>query len=358
MQLKKKILKSFTNRLLDWNRHKNRRVLPWKREPDPYRIWLSEIILQQTRVEQGTKYYLDFITRFPDIHALAQAPEDAVYKAWEGLGYYSRCRNLVETARLISSLKNGVFPNTYEELLSLKGVGPYTAAAIASFAFGLPHSVVDGNVLRILSRIFGCETPVDSQEGKRFFSRLAQELLDKSSPAEYNQAVMDFGATVCKPISPECNACFFTDSCYAFKQHKIHLLPVKSKKTIIRQRWFYYLVLVHEKEIAIRKRRSKDIWHNLFEYYLLETSSVNDTAFVMEQAKKQGILNAGCEIVHDSPVYLQQLTHQYISAKFIRIKVKQRPVHDLIWILDRDLSKFAFPKVINQYHGEHSFQPA
>jgi A/G-specific adenine glycosylase len=204
--------KLLSNALLSWNRSGNQRAMPWKGEKDPYKIWLSEIILQQTRVEQGLKYYQNFIKLFPDVHVLANAPDEAVFKAWEGLGYYSRCKNLLVTARFISTELKGVFPANYESILALKGVGSYTAAAIASFAYNLPHAVLDGNVFRVLSRIFDIEVPIDSTEGKKQFSDLADLILPKKKAGEFNQAIMDFGAVICKPV-PECHLCFFKDGC-------------------------------------------------------------------------------------------------------------------------------------------------
>ena len=199
----------FSNRLLKWNREQNTRQMPWKGEKDPYKIWLSEIILQQTRVEQGLSYYNNFIKTFPDIHKLAKAKDSTIFKLWEGLGYYTRCRNLIATARYISKDLHGKFPNTYEDIKSLKGIGPYTAAAISSFAFSLPHAVVDGNVFRVLARIYGIDRPVDSTKGKNFFTALADKLLDINQPGLYNQAIMDFGAVVCKPALPQCTKCIF-----------------------------------------------------------------------------------------------------------------------------------------------------
>jgi len=201
--------KRFAELLIKWNKKENKRVMPWKGEKDPYKIWLSEIILQQTRVEQGLEYYNRFVKVFPEINKLAKAPDKKIFKLWEGLGYYTRCRNLITTARFIVKEKKGVFPQTYEEIISLKGVGPYTAAAISSFAFNLPHAVVDGNVYRVLSRVFGIKKPVDSTEGKKYFNGLANELLSKEQPGIYNQAIMDFGAIICKPSSPLCTACVF-----------------------------------------------------------------------------------------------------------------------------------------------------
>mgnify|MGYP003339694825 CR=1 FL=1 len=211
----------FTKQLIKWNRFKNKREMPWKFEKNPYKIWLSEIILQQTRVEQGMSYYLNFIRAYPTVHDLANAEDEAVMKLWEGLGYYSRCRNLLATARFISHNKKGNFPNSYEELVKLKGVGPYTAAAIASFAFQLPYAVVDGNVIRVLSRFFGIDKQANTNEGKKIFQQLAQEVLDKKNPGIYNQAIMDFGATVCKPAQPLCDECVMQNYCSAYQKDMV-----------------------------------------------------------------------------------------------------------------------------------------
>ena len=244
--------------------------MPWKGEKDPYKIWLSEIILQQTRVEQGLDYYHRFIQMFPDIRQLAKAKDALIFKLWEGLGYYSRCRNLIDTARFISKELDCRFPNSYQSIRELKGVGPYTAAAISSFAFNLPHAVVDGNVSRVLSRVFGIEKPVDSTEVKKYLSTLAEELLDKKQPGIYNQAIMDFGAVVCKPSIPLCSICPFNKTCFAFLNDKVKKLPVKSKRITIKERWFYYLVIEGENGVIIQQRKSKDIWNQLYEFPMIE----------------------------------------------------------------------------------------
>ncbi len=243
----------FTKKLLQWNELLNTRAMPWKGEKDPYRIWLSEIILQQTRVDQGLAYYNKFITVFPSIRQLAAAPDQEVFKLWEGLGYYSRCKNLIATARFISSELNGRFPDRYEELRALKGIGPYTAAAIASFAYNLPHAVVDGNVLRVLSRYFGLDTPIDTTDGKKTYNLLADELLDRKHPALYNQAIMDFGAVICKTQQPLCNICIQREDCQAYKCNLVKQLPVKEKSLIKKTRWFYYFVVVYKNSLYIRK---------------------------------------------------------------------------------------------------------
>lgn len=259
----------FRERLFEWFAH-NDRPLPWKGERDPYKIWLSEIILQQTRAEQGLPYYLKFVERYPTVRHLAEASEDEVMKLWEGLGYYSRARNLHHTAKLIAKDLNGHFPDTYAGIRALKGVGDYTAAAIASFAFNLPHAVLDGNVFRVLARYFGIETPTGTTGGKKEFAALARELLDPGRPADFNQALMDFGATHCTPQQPKCPACPFHLHCAAFQQNKVAELPVRSKAPVKKDRYFVYLVVRHKGDTFVRKRNAKDIWRNLWEFPLLE----------------------------------------------------------------------------------------
>ena len=326
--------------------------MPWKGESDPYKIWLSEIILQQTRVAQGMSYYNNFIKTFPDIHKLAKATDEKIFKMWEGLGYYTRCRNLIATARFISTECKGKFPDTYDEIKALKGVGPYTAAAISSFAFNLPYAVVDGNVFRVLARIFGVKKPVDTTDGKKYFSALANELLDKKQPGIYNQAIMDFGAVVCKPAAPLCYICAFRKNCFAFLNSKINDLPVKEKKIKIKKRWFYYLVLEYKKEIAIRQRTSKDIWQDLFEFPLIETEHEVDAKNILQKAEmKKWILKKEYKVVLVSPLFKQQLSHQLIAGQFLKINLKKKPNlnNDWQWIRKNKFIYYSFPQFINQY---------
>jgi A/G-specific adenine glycosylase len=328
--------------------------MPWKGEKDPYKIWLSEIILQQTRVEQGLKYYEKFISNFPDIHKLAKAKDENFYKLWEGLGYYSRCKNLIESARFISKNMSGKFPDTFENILSLKGVGQYTASAIASFAYNLPHAVVDGNVFRVLSRFFGIKKPIDSTEGKKTFSQLANELLDKKQPGVYNQALMDFGAVICKPQIPLCQTCVLKNDCYAFKNKLVKKLPVKEKKLKIKTRCFNYLVVEYNNKTYIRKRDDNDIWKNLFEFVLVEMNSDRSAASVLSTADKKGILKKGSyKILEVSPVYTQQLSHQKITGRFIKISLNKEftpPGFKAVSI--KQLSRYPFPRFINAWFGK------
>jgi A/G-specific adenine glycosylase len=343
----------FTKRLLKWNRTSNTREMPWKFEKDPYKIWLSEIILQQTRVDQGWDYYEKFIIAFPNILLLANAPEKKVFKLWEGLGYYKRCKNLIETARKISDDFEGRFPSSYEEIVKMKGVGPYTAAAIASFAFNLPYAVVDGNVQRILARYFGISTPIDTVSGKRFYQELAVSLLDKKRPGIYNQAIMDFGAVICKPRNPLCNQCVQQSECIAFKHGWINELPVKEKRIQKITRWLYYFVIQNsDKNFYIRQRKEKDIWQNLYEFVLWETDypialeEIPNSRFVQEFFKKQAFKITGI-----SKIFKQQLTHQTIQGRFIAVQISKRlaQAKDFVLTSQEEMKDHPFPKFIAEY---------
>lgn len=341
----------FTRKLLEWNAKDNRREMPWKGEKDPYKIWLSEIILQQTRVEQGWSYYLKFIEHFPSVVDLAKAPEEKVFKLWEGLGYYSRCRNLIASARIIHNEHNNIFPRTYEDVLALKGVGGYTAAAIVSFAYNQPYAVVDGNVLRVLARYFGIRTAIDSTEGKKLFASLAQELLPQQQAGIYNQALMDFGATVCKPQSPTCASCPVSKKCIAYEKNQVDLLPVKEKKLKRTQRWFYYVVLRYKDETFITQRTKKDIWQSLYEFPMIEIPELelNEKELTTHPAFATYLKNG--DITGISKPYVQHLTHQTIHGRFIEIQLRKRPAFPdaFISLSLKNLKAFAFPKLINNY---------
>ena len=325
--------------------------MPWKGEKDPYKIWLSEIILQQTRVEQGLEYYNRFLTAFPGIHQLANAPETTVFKLWEGLGYYTRCKNLIATAKYVSNDLKGKFPEVYEDILTLKGVGPYTAAAIGSFAFNLPRAVVDGNVFRVLSRYFGIAIAIDSVEGKKLFTTLANELLDKKKPAAYNQALMDFGATVCKPQQPLCSACVLKNKCSALNSGSVNQLPVKEKSITKKTRFFYYVVAEYKGEVYVRKWEPKDIWENLYEFILIESNE----SLPIEKGKDWELLTAitgkaAVEIEHISATYKQLLTHQVIYGRFIKIKLKKPLTIKGFEKADKEaMELLPFPKLITNY---------
>jgi A/G-specific adenine glycosylase len=342
----------FSEQLLRWHQIENDRSLPWKFEKDPYRIWLSEIILQQTRAEQGQPYYERFVQNYPDIHALAAAPDEEVFRLWQGLGYYNRCRNLLFTARYISRERNGQFPDTLDGLLELNGVGSYTAAAIASFAFNLPHAVIDGNVKRVLSRFFGIHTPVDSPAGLRQMTELATTALDTAAPAAYNQAIMDFGASVCKPQLPLCPQCPLADRCSAYQHGQVQLLPVKEKRVKVRKRHFHYFLLQHEGKVYIAKRTANDIWQNLFEYYLIETA---DDFRATDAWKSLLPYIDTCP----KPVWQgkQRLTHQLIISNFYLVSLKARPqfLDTGSWIDMGSEEKYAFPKTILSFSARKKY---
>ena len=329
--------------------------MPWKATKDAYTIWLSEIILQQTRVEQGRPYFNKFIAAYPNVTDLANAPEDEVMRLWEGLGYYSRARNLHFTAKYIAEELNGIFPNTYETIKQLKGVGTYTAAAIASFAYDLPHAVVDGNVYRVLSRIFGIDTPIDTTKGKKEFAKLADELLAKKQAAAYNQAIMDFGATQCVPKNPNCEICPMQSECVAFRADLVSRLPVKSKKMKKKSRFFNYLFIKIEKEHSIlRKRVEKDIWQNLYELPMIETS-----VFLSKKELEKHdfwhtffIEKPAFLLKNISKIYKQQLTHRTIHARFFEIELLESDEiadKNAIKVSISDFSEYAFPKIVNTY---------
>jgi A/G-specific adenine glycosylase len=346
----------FTKKLLEWY-HPDERPLPWKAIKNPYFIWLSEIILQQTRVQQGLPYYHKFTEKYPTIIDLANAPEDDVFKLWEGLGYYSRARNLHFAAQTVATTHQGIFPTSYADIRALKGVGEYTAAAIASFAYGLPYAVVDGNVYRVLARFFGISTPIDSTAGKKEFRLLADELLARNQPALYNQAIMDFGATYCTPKTPNCTNCLHQKHCVAFQTNQVANLPVKSKKIKKKDRYFYYLVLNKGKEVYVQKRTGKDIWASLYEFPLIELKKQVEGLFLMEALEespewKTLFDNQSAVVKLISPKYKQTLSHQKISALFLEIEIKPSffsENNNLIAIERKKIKNFAFPKIIGNY---------
>jgi A/G-specific adenine glycosylase len=343
--------KYFTENLLTWFAT-NHRPMPWKGEKNPYLVWLSEIILQQTTVRQGLPYFERFVAQYPSVFDLANAPEDDVMKLWEGLGYYSRARNLHATAKHIAIELKGSFPMSYDGLLTLKGVGSYTAAAIASFAFDLPHAVVDGNVYRVLSRYFGIEEAIDSPNAKKVFTVLANELLEKNRPADFNQAMMDFGATHCTPAQPNCKNCLMQTACVAFAKNLVSVLPIKSKKMVKRDRFFNYFILNQGDFVFIKKRLEKDIWQNLYDFPLLETTefvddlaNIDDTNFPIHQFK----------LLRKSQPFKQLLTHQKIVGIFWEFEIPYDfsiNEGDYVRIERKNLVNFAFPKIIDNYFQE------
>ncbi|MCB9032579.1 MAG: A/G-specific adenine glycosylase [Chitinophagales bacterium] len=335
-------MQSFNKKLINWHL-KHPRNLPWKATNNAYYIWLSEIILQQTRVEQGLPYYEKFVQHYPKVEDLANAPLDEVLKLWEGLGYYSRARNLHLAAQQIVADYNGKLPNSYDELLKIKGIGSYTAAAIASFAFNLPHAVVDGNVFRVLARVFGIATPIDTTQGKKEFEALANQLLDKKQAALFNQAIMDFGAIQCVPRNPNCSICIFNDSCFAYINNKINDLPFKSKKIKKKERYFHFVVAYNQHNIVIVQRTEQDIWQSLFQFPMLET----DTSTIPSDLQAFGINEL------NSFIYKQQLTHQKIIGIFYELKTEKIDTIAKKWnamkVNKSKINNFAFPRIINNY---------
>lgn len=334
----------FTQQLMHWHEYENDRTLPWKEERNPYKVWLSEIILQQTRAEQGLPYFLKFVKKYPTVVALAAAKDDDVFKLWQGLGYYNRCKNMLATARYIAEELGGVFPNTYDEIIELKGVGTYTAAAISSFAYGLPTAVVDGNVYRVLSRFWAIDTPIDSTEGKKLFATIADQLLDKGSSAGYNQAIMDFGATVCTPKKPLCNTCPLSSKCKGRRQSLIELLPVKSKRVKVKNRFFHYVVLAHNGKVWIKKRGAGDIWENLYEPLLIEGEKELSQQKVGARLQKNNDIEGA--ITYEGELK-QRLTHQLIKFQFYTCNVAQKPNMDGgVWVEKEALKTYSFPKTL------------
>lgn len=331
--------------ITDWYRQ-NARDLPWRNTNDPYFIWLSEIILQQTRVDQGMNYYYKFTKNYPNIEDLAAADEQQVLKDWQGLGYYSRARNLHATAKLIKENFDGVFPNDYINIRSLRGIGDYTAAAISSFAFNLPHAVVDGNVYRVLSRYFDIDTPIDSMTGKKYFQALAQELLNTGSPAIHNQAIMEIGALVCKPTQPKCNECPVEKGCLALKNSTISIRPVKEKKTKVRDRFFSYLIFKEDNKVIMEKRKDKDVWQHLYQFPLIETANRPDNISFLKDLKLKP-KKFSEEIIH-------VLSHQKIHAVFYHFD-HFPSVMETQWevVKENQIGELPFPRLIDKYLEEN-----
>jgi len=340
----------FSSSIISWYEiHK--RDLPWRDTTDPYIIWLSEIILQQTRVEQGYSYFMKFVQRFPIVKDLANADEDEVLKLWQGLGYYSRARNLHATAKIITTKYSGIFPPVYKDILALKGVGEYTTAAILSFSYNQPYAVVDGNVYRVLSRVFGIEEPIDTTKGKKIFAELAETLLDKKNPGLYNQAIMDFGALQCVPVSPNCTECPIADFCFALAENKISELPKKQGKQKSRNRYFNYLDIRFEDTIYLQKRTGKDIWQNLYELPLIESDVPLTLEQLEEEESFQNIFQNATISFISIPVQLKHiLSHQVIYASFYRINIQAGLLgSSFLSVKTEDLDSFAVSRLVEKY---------
>ncbi len=337
-----------SDKLIAWYK-KHKRDLPWRNTKDPYKIWLSEIILQQTQVIQGLNYYIKFIETFPTVTDLADAPEDKVMRLWQGLGYYSRARNLHAAAKTVKTNHKGKFPNSFESIKTLKGVGDYTAAAISSFAFNLPHAVVDGNVYRVLSRLFNISTPINSTQGKKEFQLLADELLNHKQPGLHNSAMMEFGALWCKPQNPKCEECPLQEHCLAYEKNTVNSLPVKDKKIKIKNRHFHYFIFNYKDFVYLQKRINKDIWQNLYEFYLIETDSAVEVEKILKNKNlKNFVKNA--EVISITSEKKHILSHQHIYATFYEMKINQLiQTKSLIKTKRNEVNNFALPQLINKY---------
>lgn len=348
-------LRFISNRLIKWY-NINKRELPWRETKDPYLIWISEIILQQTRVVQGYEYYCRFVNAFPDVQSLANANEDEVLKLWQGLGYYSRARNLHAAAKTIMEQHSGEFPTEYKDVLALKGIGEYTAAAITSFAFKQPYAVVDGNVYRFLSRLFGIYTPIDTGLGKKEFSQLATELLDYESPDLHNQSIMEFGALQCTPVSPKCEGCPFVETCVAYACDSIDKYPVKVGKTKVQNRYFNYFNIRYKSDTYLHKRTKNDIWKNLYELPLIET----DSHLSLEELQLTEQFRILFDKIEDvsiksiSKTLKHILSHRIIYAVFYEVEISSEILGEksLIKIPLEKRSDYPISRLVDRYLEE------
>lgn len=337
----------FSEKILTWyNIHK--RDLPWRATKDPYKIWLSEVMLQQTRVAQGMPYYHRFLEAFPTVTHLAAAPEEKVLKLWQGLGYYSRARNLHATAKIVTDQYNGKFPDTFKALKGLKGVGDYTASAIASICFDLPEPVVDGNVYRVLARYFGVDIPINSSEGITYFKQLARELMHPKNSSDYNQGIMEFGAIQCTPKKPCCLFCPLNEHCVALQENKIAQLPVKKNKTKIKNRYFNYLVFLDEqKNTVLEQRQQKGIWQNLYQFPLCESDNILDSHQLREHVKKQARFPASTHIsLHNSTPITHKLSHQHLHTRFWLVHTEKPLQNGIPW---KKITHFPVPVLIADF---------
>jgi A/G-specific adenine glycosylase len=355
----------FTTLLIGWYK-KNKRDLPWRQTRDPYKVWLSEIILQQTRIDQGLDYYNNFVDHFPDVFSLANSTEHDILKLWQGLGYYSRARNLYQTAKKIAVDFNGHFPGNYNALIKLKGIGEYTAAAISSISFNEPRPVVDGNVLRFLSRFEGIKIPVDTTAGKKLITDIALKLIDRKQPGEFNQALMEFGALYCKPMNPDCQKCVFRSDCKAYRKGLVSEVPYKNKQLFQRKRYFYYLVIViKNKSVYLNQRTGKDIWKNLYDFPLIEKNHKVSLEKIIEEIRSYLGTHLGNKSeITISKEYKHFLTHQLISARFFTISIISfKHYRNLlsrtgsIWnsVGLSDLHKYPVPRLIEKFLKDGEF---
>ncbi|WP_134089671.1 A/G-specific adenine glycosylase [Olivibacter sp. XZL3] len=346
----------FAQEIVQWY-HKHKRDLPWRSTTDPYIIWLSEIILQQTRVEQGLPYFHRFVATYPTVQDFANAEEDEILRLWQGLGYYSRARNMHKAAKTVIREHNGTFPKDYNSLLKLPGVGEYTAAAIASFSANEPQAVLDGNVFRVLARYFGIDEPINTNKGKKIFSGVATDMLDEKNASIYNQAVMEFGALQCKPQSPNCDICPLNTSCYARLENKVNFLPVKIKGKASKDRHFYYFILKDKDRIAMQRRGPKDIWENMYEFPLIEYPEALDLSQLKETSVFQQFFPVDSELEIISRPKKHVLSHQNIYATFIAVKnfiQSGEKKRDWNYVFIKDLDTLAKPKLIFTFLRDHN----
>lgn len=343
----------FVNQLINWY-HKYKRDLPWRKTSDPYSVWLSEIMLQQTRVAQGLPYYLKFIDAFPTVFDLAAASESAVLRLWQGLGYYSRARNLHACAKTVVNEYNGVFPNNYHDLLKLKGIGKYTAAAISSICFGEAQAVIDGNVYRVLSRVYGIEDDISSNSGAKTFELLANEIIDHKNPSDYNQAIMEFGALQCVPKNPDCPKCPISIACFAYKNKQQHRLPVKLKKVKVKKRYFNYFVIISDQKYYMNLRGPKDVWQGLYDFGLIESKSGVSIDEIMDLLPKEFLSEITIE--EESKIFKHILTHQRIFATFYTLTVADETAISKVELFKAlkpysidEIKKLPKPILINKY---------
>lgn len=344
----------FSKIIVEWY-EMNKRSLPWRSTKDPYKVWLSEIILQQTRVSQGLPYYKKFITEFPTVNSLAVAPVQNVLRLWQGLGYYTRARNLHTCAKEIVKNFEGKFPKTSEELKQLPGIGDYTAAAIASISYNEPVAVVDGNVFRVLSRVFGIDTPINSTHGRNQFIALANSLISKSQPAIHNQAIMEFGALYCTPKNPPCDACVFQSKCVAKKHNLQSLLPIKIPKKKIRRRYFYYFVIRHNDSVMMNHRKESDIWKGLYDFFLVEKNRASKPEKLMTADLFLKKLKPITSDIKYSKMYKHMLSHQTIISRFTLITLSKKPLlvsKTLKFYSSNKISQLPKPVLISRFLGD------
>jgi len=340
---------NISGKIIDYY-YNHKRALVWRSTKDPYIIWISEIMLQQTRVNQVNDYFLRFTNRFPDVHKLAKADENEVLNYWQGLGYYSRARNLHFSAKYIVDEFNGIFPNNYKDIIKLKGVGEYTAAAIASICFDEKVPAIDGNVYRVLSRLFEEYSPTDTATGKKRFNELAVYMIENQKPGDFNQAMMEFGATVCKPVKPDCEICPVANQCKAFKNGTVLELPLKKKTTKVKNRYFQYLVLIKGESVFIQKRSENDIWKGLYQFPLIESKGIVFPEKFIESMRFHDFVGADAHILKISDEIKHRLSHQLLHIRFFTIKIEQFAHvehYDLIAI--DELDKYPVPRVIEEY---------